>query len=188
MEQLLNIVASVRSHFLNKFVASLNDFRERHSPSAPEVLIELQLKDAYPFRLYRADILSNVNGHTEIKEVNPDSYLNFEPFTVTTAAGLQILFHPIAWYGTEFKCNTDSFTSGLENWTLRWLDPHDEHELDAHGLQGVIHSVTAPTANDNNWEFTVDFGSAPIEAMEELFVMLATAGVTKVEVSSSCID
>lgn len=187
MEQLLNIAAAVRSHFVDRLVASLKEFQSTNSPSALEVLLELQREEAYPFRLYRADMVSNVEGRSEIQEVNPDSYLNFEPFTASASSNLQITLHPIAWYGAEFKCNANSFTSELEVWALRWLDVEDTHEVDANGLQGVIHSVTAPSSDGTFCEFSVDFGSAPVEALAELFAVLASAGATEVEVSSSCL-
>lgn len=187
MEQVLNIATAVRSHFVDRLVTSLKEFQSTHSPSAPEVLLELQREEAYPFRLYRVDMISNAGGESKIQEVNPDSYLNFESFTVTASSSLQISFQPIAWYGVDFKCNANSFNSELEVWTLRWLDVEDKHELDANGLQGVIHSVTAPRTNGTYFEFSVDFGSSPVEAMMELFAVLSSAGATKIEVSSSCI-
>lgn len=94
----------------------------------------------------------------------------------------------MAWNGVDFHLNTNFNWGPLESWALRWLDVEDQHHQDSDGLQGVIHSVTAPEIRGELAEFSVDFGSAPILAFEELLHVLQEVGATEVEVRSSCIE
>jgi len=187
VESITTLAEKIREHYLDCYVTSLKEFQSMHSPSAPEVLFELQRECAYPFRLYRADMASNAGGKSKMQEVNPASHLSFEPFTVTVSPNLEVKLHPIAWNGVDFRINASPSWTSLEAWALRWLDVEDKHEQDANGLQGVIHSVTAPKAGGGQSEFSVDFGSAPILAMQELLNVLSDLGATVVEVKSSCL-
>jgi hypothetical protein len=187
MEQILEIAASVRTHYLEKMIASFEDFRTLHSPSALEVLFELQRECAYPFRLYRADMASNTEDGPKLQDVNPEGYLNFNAITESISETLQVTLNPIAWHGVDFDCDKVLTVSDLEGWAMRWLDVEDEHIQDSVGLQGVIHSVTAPELQGSRTEFSVDFGSAPVEALKELLDSLSSIGATSVKIRSSCL-
>lgn len=187
MKQILDIAASVRSHYLEKLVASFENFRALHSLSALEVLFELQRECAYPFRLYRVDMASNTEDGPKLQEVNPEGYLNFSAITETISETLQVTLNPIAWHGVDFDCDKVLTATDLEGWAMRWLDVEDEHLQDIVGLQGVIHSVTAPEVQASRTEFSVDFGSAPVEALKELLYLLSAIGATSVKIRSSCL-
>lgn len=188
MKALSDLAGKIRKHYVALYVSSLTDFQAMYSPSAPEVLFELQLECAYPFRLYRVDMASNVNGDSKLQEVNPQSHLSFDPLTVTAFPSMEVTLYPIAWNGVDFNVNVILPSASLEDWALRWLDVDDTHELDINGLQGVIHSVTEPKVKGSHTAFSVDFGSASEIAFEELLGVVAAAGATNVEVRSSCMD
>ena len=65
------------------------------------------------------------------------------------------------------------------------MDLEDENPIDEDGLQNVIHSVMVPEEINGFWETAVDFGSAPIDAVNELFVALSKQGIKKVKVHSN---
>lgn len=187
MEQVIAVAAKIREHYLGAYLTSLAAFQAEHRPSGPEVLFELQRECAYPFRLYRMDMASNSGGKPKMQEVNPATHLSFDPFTETTLTNLEVTIHPIAWNGVDFRINATPAWGELEAWTLRWLDVGDKHTQDAKGLQGVIHSVTVPKPDGDHSTFSVDFGSAPVLALEELFHVLQRLGATTVKIQSSCL-
>lgn len=187
MKQILDIVETVRSHYLKQMIASFEDFSALHSPSALEVLFELQRECAYPFRLYRADMASNTEDGPKLQDVNPEGYLNFSAFTESVSGNLRVTLNPIAWYGVDFDCDKVLTEADLQGWAMRWFDVEDEHKQDSAGLQGVIHSITVPEIQGSRAEFSVDFGSAPVEAFEELLTLLSSAGTSSVNIRSSCL-
>jgi hypothetical protein len=71
---------------------------------------------------------------------------------------------------------------------LRWLDIDDKLTQDENGLQGVIHSITREDYADGSTLLTVDFGSAPVEALREILDLAYAAGSTHVSVSSATLE
>lgn len=185
MQQLLTIVSQVREHYINRYLDSLRSFRARYSPAASEVLFEIPRESSYPFRLYRADMASNASEGLEIQEVNPSTHLGFDVLHVEGPNKSRLLLHPIAWNGVDFRVSRVLDREALEAWILRWLDVDDTHEQDLNGLQGVIHSVTEPEARGEYVEFSVDFGSASVEAFEALIEILSSPDAMQIEIRSN---
>jgi hypothetical protein len=76
-------------------------------------------------------------------------------------------------------------TSPIEKWCTKWLDIDEVGPKNESGLLGAIHSVTPPKKEGGRVSFSVDFGSAPLQAFVELLDTLKTMGVSDVEISSS---
>jgi len=188
LQQILSIVDQVRAHYMAGYLDSLNSFRASHSPAGQEVLFEISRETTYPFRLYRADMASNSADGLKIEEVNLSTHLTFTPAQAEGLDGAQVELHPIAWNGVDFRVTPVLDRTALETWALRWLDVNDDREQDVDGFQGVIHSVTEPDVQGAFVEFSVDFGSAPIEAFEQLVTTLWTTGGTRIFVASSMIE
>jgi hypothetical protein len=87
--------------------------------------------------------------------------------------GLRIA-SPLMWHELTFRCRPTGFPEDrLLAWGNRWI--HDEAPPlgGQDGLTGIIHSVSQPELRNSLLEFTVDLGSAPFEAFEELLLSLA---------------
>jgi len=188
MQRILSIVEQVRAHYVARYVESLSSFVAAHSPAAAEALFEIPGEASYPFRLYRADLASNSTTGLKIEEVNVSTHLDFSVVAAEGPNGAQITLHPIAWNGVEFQASPVLNRPGLEAWALRWLDVNDGRRQDENGLQGVVHSVSDPEVQVGSTEFSVDFGSAPAEAFEQLVAMLWSTGSTHVTARSSILD
>ena len=188
MKQTLSLLSQVRDHYLAKYRDALTEYLHKYQPSSPEVLFELPHPERpYAFRLYRADMASNVNGQPCMSDVNPSTHLHFPPFLDRSEGRLGATVHPIAWNGVEFRCTGEFRVDQLETWCLKWLDIDDVGPKDETGLLGAIHSVTEPEAKADGIMFSVDFGSAPTTAVAELFRALEEIGVSHVKLSSSCL-
>jgi hypothetical protein len=58
MNDTLAVLEKVRDHYLSNYEGVLVEYLKRHTPSSPEVLLELPRPErAYAFRLYRAEWL-----------------------------------------------------------------------------------------------------------------------------------
>jgi hypothetical protein len=185
MDELLGLAAEIRQHYLRAFLASLAIYKASHSPSAPEVMFEHQRDAALPFKLYRADMASNVNGVPHLQDVNPSTHLGFEPFEARLHDVLACKVSPIVWNNVELDVNVQVPDAELEAWAMKWLDLDDRFVRDEDGLQGVIHSVTKSDSEGRRTEIAIDFGSAPVVALEELLLLAAKAGATQASIHSS---
>lgn len=190
MNHTLSVLTKVRDHYLSNYEGALVEYLKQNRPSSPEVLFELPRPErAYAFRLYRADMASNVNGQPSMSEVNPTTHLRFEPFRDRTELGLVFQMHPVVWNGVEFAFVGEFVdTSSIEKWCTKWLDVDEVGPRNEAGLLGAIHSVTPPEHKSGRVSFSVDFGSAPLKAFVELLDTLKTMGVSDVEISSSVLE
>ena len=184
MNDLLALAEQVRRHYLQALLSSFAEYKTSRQPSSLEVLLELQREEPLPFRLYRVDMASNVNGETHLQEVNPSTHLRFQPFSVEVHGALAVEVHPMNWNGVEVYANTQADAPAIEAWAMKWLDVEDKHAQDEDGLQGVIHSVTLEDSEAGSSRIAVDWGSAPVTALEELFRVLGTSGATRVKLST----
>jgi hypothetical protein len=72
----------------------------------------------------------------------------------------------------------------VDRWQKKWIDEKDKKVRDKFGLAGVIHWLSQPSRDGEQYEFLVDFGSAPVDAFHELMFALAAVGVKEVMVGS----
>jgi hypothetical protein len=188
VNDILALASEVRERYIEALLVSLHEFMASHSPSAPEVLFELQRDEPLPFRLYRADMAANADGGPQIQEVNPATHLSFEPFGVELSEGLTAAVHPFVWNDIGISSNVAIPSEQVEAWALRWHDMEDQFPKDEHGLQGVIHSVSYENSLDNGALLTIDFGSAPIQALQELIELLVACGASHVSIRSQSLQ
>lgn len=184
MNDLAALVDQVREHYLIALLSSFAEYKTSRHPSSLEVLLELRRDEPLPFRLYRVDMASNVNGESHLQEVNPSTHLGFEPFSAEGGGGLVVEAHPMNWNDVEVFANALPNASAIEEWVLKWLDVEDKRATDEDGLQGVIHSVTKQDSEVGSFRVVVDWGSAPLAALEELLQVLRSGGATMVRLST----
>ncbi|MGE3808441.1 MAG: hypothetical protein AB7K24_27575 [Gemmataceae bacterium] len=174
----------LRDYYLECFAESIENARNRFDQFATELLLELpSLKHPeYCYRLYRADIMGKRAGDPGVLEVNVTAkevtrWREALPQHVSIVA-------PVVWNGIEFRV-TDANPSEAElvAWTTRWLDLSDSKYVEGQQFQQVAHSVTPPRSAKGGYEFSVDFGSAPTTAFDELLSIIS-GGSAKVSVGS----
>ncbi|MET0637957.1 MAG: hypothetical protein ABWZ25_18135 [Chitinophagaceae bacterium] len=137
------------------------------------------------FQLNRFDMLTvNDAGKYDITEFNlsKDSVWMFDPMRFPFR-GIQVEIHPFVWNGCEISCN-DFPQVKYSEWAARWLDMEDSKDVGTDGFQNVIHSVTFPQLKNGKWTTSIDFGSAPPDALMELLEILEKEHVGVVEIHS----
>jgi len=179
--------SAAREFWMSRYIDALRDYRLKYQPGGPEVL--LQLSDngvARPFRLYRIDLASGSVNPPNLTDVNPVNSPEFETERITLPSGLAVTLEPFHWNGVEFLVQGMAHDfSRVADWCLQWIDESESNQHDVHGLLGAIHSVTAPEVRDDGVFFSVDFGSAPIEAVNSLIDLLSLMGANAVRINST---
>ncbi len=164
---------SLREYYLDFFRESLEEVRSRFDEFTTELLLELpSLKyPEYCHRLYRVDIIGKRAGESRIVEVNvvekePDAWQAALPSAARIDA-------PIVWNGLEFRITGTALPKReLVAWALHWLDVSDSRYDESAMFQQVVHSISPPTLIEGGYEVSVDFGSAPVSAFDELLELL----------------
>ena len=165
------MIESTRTHYLERLKEALSSLASEGRSAYPEICLELSRPEVMRqiYRLHVVDIVERLpNGESTVLEIN------VAPMA-TPGTGLPI-DAPIAWNGIEFRCYSASFPEeALSEWAERWITDESPPMGPQDGLTGIIHSITEPVLRDSDMEFSVDFGSAPIAAFEELTELLGSS-------------
>jgi len=164
----------IREYYLNCFRESVVKARSELDQFTTELLMEiptLKYKE-YCYRLYRVDIIGKKNGESKILEVNVTERQAMKPESFSAS---HVCFDaPIVWNGVEFEVQDSSPDEpALIEWTSRWMDIFDSKYKKAAEFQEAVHSVTPPTITASGFSISVDFGSAPTSAFDELTEILS---------------
>ncbi len=133
----------------------------------------------------RGDVFAVAEGQSpESLRVDSESILTFEP-VASAWNSVPIRVSPFQWDACDVRASgippaTD--WSNLRGWFDRWFDGDDTRQADEQGLNGVVHFLSDPAHHASAATFQVDFGSASVEAFEELLDALRDSGATKIEI------
>jgi hypothetical protein len=162
------VIEQTRSHYIERLSSALSSLSSEGRSVCAEICVELPRPDARRqlYRLYVVDILERLHdGESKIIEINVDP-------SAVKIPGLP-LDAPIAWNGIEFRCVPEHFPEeALALWGNRWITDESPPFGPQDSLTGIIHSVTEPCLAGSHVEFSVDFGSAPVAALDELVNLL----------------
>ena len=159
---------TARIDYIRFFHRALKRRRDLGENLTEEVCLALNKSVEHDlYRLFVVDALQRKpDGSIGVIEFNSDP--------VAAAYPELVIDTPVAWNGITFRCSPFAFPEErLVAWGARWIHdeappcgPQDE-------LTGIIHSVTPPERVRGLLEFSVDFGSAPFVAFEELLQLLS---------------
>jgi len=136
----------------------------------------------------RLDLVAISGGSSESPAVDPERLMRFEPVCFETDAGLGVVLHPFQW-----DSMTVSFQDpgGLDDWQPlvswygEWYRENEDSEDGSGALLGVVHCLSDPEVTRGTVRFTVDLGSAPVEAFDALLDVIAALGVKSVVVGNA---
>lgn len=139
-----------------------------------------------PYRFIRPDILYKNGDEIKICRVVKDECISFDPVDLQLASGAPLKLNPFQWDRLELKL-VGEVTDWLpfEPWVDLWLDVEDSRSSPDMDFAGVIHQASQPVLLDGYWCLLVDMGSADLDALNELFEVLGTLGVQRIELLSS---
>ena len=125
------------------------------------------------------------NGDDKSGMVDSKSRLDFEPFVVSYGA-CKVELAPFTWDWLSLTVDglrEDCYEELFRSWFLRWFDPEDTNEIGNDGLAGVVHYMSEPQRVGDKLHLTLDLGSAPPEALEQLLELLARQGAVAASVA-----
>ena len=133
----------------------------------------------------RVDILRQTESGPQVLGIELDEVPAAQSLSIQTDDGREIVLTPFHWNRCDilFAGPTEPWGPALQ-WFERWYDREDTRAPDTHGLRGVIHALAEPVATPHGNLITADFGSAPVEAAEELLVTLHEMGLSQVRIGS----
>ncbi len=130
----------------------------------------------------RTDFIPAVSGEPET--VDADSRLTFDPMEVKHLS-CAITIEPFTWdWATVIVqgITVVEMSAIVGEWFYRWFDAEDTKAPDADGLLGVVHFASDPVEREGAVETTLDLGSAPVEALQDILKLLAERGATQIRV------
>jgi hypothetical protein len=132
----------------------------------------------------RADYIPRT-GDGKPARVDATARLDFEPISVAYA-DCTVLIHPFAWDWVRITIRglpEQAVAALSRNWFFRWFDPDDANEADDQGLYGVVHFLDEPETVTDGIELSIDLGSAPPEALDDLLRQVSAHGASAMRVA-----
>ena len=159
----------IRKTYLDFFNGAFAKYRaEKGESTASEITVLTGKPNEHDdfFRTYVFDAISR----------NPDGSIHIVEFNVDPEAGRYDrvkVSSRLCWNAIEFRCIANEFSiARLIEWGRGWMDDAHPKQGPQDGFTGIIHSVTFPETSNDIATFSVDFGSAPIAALDELVQLL----------------
>ncbi len=164
-----------------KYLAVFHQLIDSIRAAEPAAVVELMLligdgsnPHGSQFNLpLRIDIVSGPPAKPKLTAVELDEYAGFQTVHLRLPSGRSAKLCHFPWYHCDviFRGSSESWSPVLA-WFDDWFDIGERNLPDQRGLTGVIHSMSEPKGAGSQQCFTVDFGSAPIEAFEKLINVL----------------
>jgi hypothetical protein len=173
---LLALIERVRNHYVDQFEI----FVERQEQDATRGHAEVKFLIPEPTALHRRfaciDFVKNDDG-VEAVLFEPEHVLQFAPFSGVfgrMTLGVEALRWDVVAVHHDLPVAPQ-----LDKWFQRWFDPEDERHDPSARLGGIIHSLNVIPG-----VVSIDFGSAPAEALWQLLEHFDMAGAKRLTINS----
>ena len=176
------IIDAVRGGYLRQFEATtaeqsaqgrvLTEVALRDESGAPVGEGSLQL----PMRLDIVPMRGGQPGPTV--SVDSESRTDFEPVEFAWGDQLHVRLAPFWWDSVRVTLSIDDWTL-LRQWFMKWF----RADVDGDGQAlGVVHFLSDPEPGASGYSLTLDLGTAPVQAFEELLDAVEASGATAVAI------
>jgi len=130
----------------------------------------------------RVDLAILRGGEIEsLGNVEIDEMYDFEPVEFAWGDSMAVQLLPFPWDSASIvlpKGPAYDWTP-LKNWFMAWFR-EEEDEADDDGPLGAVHFLSDPIEDEQSTILTVDLGSAPLEAFEQMLDAIEKLGVQEV--------
>jgi hypothetical protein len=181
------LIRTIRNAYVDAFAHAIRAQTQR----SPRLLVEPRLAEsdddaatADPFRVPMRQDLVPTDGGGEIESVMVvrGSLAEFRSFAVEYEDGFQLGLGPFTWDACQVIAiglpARPDYTPLLD-WFTEWADLRDARPADpATSLRHVVHHVSEPVVREDVTAFEVDFGTADVDALDELLSTLQDMGAS----------
>lgn len=182
-----DLLDEIRGYYVKRFIGVIEEYELGENDS---LLHEVALYDESgelavegPLQLpMRIDAYAVRSGEaTDSIKIETEGILDFEPVEFEWPEhSLAVSLEPFQWNWLDLKIYGLSGAidwSPLRTWFLRWFKSEDPVEFE---LLGGVHWLSAPEQVDDYWFFSMDLGTAPVAAFEELLDAVGGLGVKRI--------
>lgn len=177
---LLSLFAEVRGLYVRKLSAAVAGIDAHIEPALRNREGALAVEGPLSLPI-RVDAIRR-KGNGKSITVDSTSRIAFDPI-LTKFGQCDVRIASFTWDAVQLTVN------GLKEqdvheiapaWFFRWFDAEDKNAANAEGLYGVVHFLGDPKVVTGGIELSIDFGSAPAEALNDLLDSLARRGAVAI--------
>lgn len=174
----LELVHRVRDHYVAQYQAFVDLMLEEYGVGTAEVQFHGQEGSALHRQVMRSDFAAKKDDHLFVRVFVPDLMLEFPPFQLPIGSGTSAIVEALRWDSAEIDHGLPALPEGaIEAWFDEHFDPDDSRYDEARRLGSYVHSLAIEPGR-----LSIDFGSAPVEALTDLLGLLARAGARTIVV------
>jgi len=178
------ILFSIRSNYISGFVHELHDLQKEYYVA----LEPLNLEDSGEITTQgKLDLPSRID-YAVVKDESTENYsftssnetVSFDPLKLKSVNDIDLSIYPFLWGHCRcqlLKGPEEADWQYLRQWYLKWFD---EGISDEQGFSGCIHSMSDPEKIEQGYQMIIDFGSAPIDVIEDWIETVNLMGFKKV--------
>jgi hypothetical protein len=182
---IVSIIGAERERYASYFEAAFENVRAGNTQSARELLISINNEALpYPYRYLRVDAVEKRSDGTD----QPYEFW-LDPSQEAEARGFQlgpvaIEMYPFTWCATQVAFDRAPDTGKLEAFLTTWLDTNDARASGGSGAANAIHSASPIETNGELSYLTIDFGTAPSDALLDLIDLVGNEGADRIIIVS----
>jgi hypothetical protein len=179
------LLDKIREHYLSKFIERINSIGDDE-----KIFIEPAFRDSEGNVVTegalnagsRVDV-AIVSDKTETINFDFDGIIAFEQLEFLWENTLTIKLNPFQWdYCSLIFTGNITNWDPLKRWYSKWFS---ENPKEGSMLSDCVHFISDPEAVKNGYHVYVDFGSADVAALEEVFDAAKEMGAIEVSVGNA---
>jgi|JI10StandDraft_1071094.scaffolds.fasta_scaffold00876_18 hypothetical protein len=181
------ILDQVRDYYIQRFIEFVE---EKSANEGTSVVHECAFADAKGNWVTQGKLALPMRGDMFVIEdgkisksiqIDTDGMLSFEPINFNwPQTALQVRLAPFQWNWLQLQLHdlpTNTDWSPLRSWFFNWFAEEDPPEDE---ISGGIHFLSDPEERDGYFQLSIDLGTAPVDAFEELLDAVKELGVVQV--------
>ncbi len=128
------------------------------------------LRRGTPMTPVRVDLVTLLNGQVrDGMDIESETMPGFPKFSLRWKHVLPVVISPFAWNACPVRMvQADEGIEPITEWFEEWFDADEVKTPGEDGLLGVVHSIRREPGEASVVHLSIDLGSAPIEAFEEM--------------------
>lgn len=131
----------------------------------------------------RSDLETRVNGSQAYFDISEDLFIEFDPLMLRLQNDAPVSISPFKWSDMQVALTTQSAPKNWKPLRQWYLEAFQERfDRDSPDIHGVVHSLNGPYGGPENWQFSVDLGTANVDVISDLLTALNALNATRVEI------